>query len=69
MFLFDGEFSRNPGSIPGQGARRGDCPLRLVFDGTRPREERGMDLIQVIEAFSRAAYVAYYSGQCLPVLP
>ena len=37
------------------------------FDGTRPRKEMGMDLIQIIEIFSRAAYEAYHSGQCLPM--
>lgn len=26
-----------------------------------------MDLIQIIEIFSKAAYEAYYSGQCLPM--
>lgn len=67
MFLFDGEFSRNPGSIPGQGARRRGLPPRLVFDGTRSREERAVNVVEIIQAFSEAAFSAYYSGQCLPM--
>ena len=46
----------------------GATPFALFLTARDQGRRRGMDLIQIIEAFSRAAYEAYYSGQCLPVL-